>query len=239
MKNEYSIRISIILVLFVLCNVNTKAQTNKTIIIDTVVGYTSEMQFHDLIVQSVPEKGKELIANLNFQPKIIVSNEYPNVVVTELNIDAVALLLDDKGGVLKLLSIDNIPGDTIKIDKWVVYENGLSDTIHGNKFFFQMYNDSMAKKPYKTERILSIKKNHGCRNVNSIDVKINNTLHKVPVDVITVRPLLLSSFQGHLSKKKYKKFLMKNVNDKTVYRYQVFMGEKGTYSQRYDAELEL
>lgn len=236
---QSTIRKYIVSIFFVFGITNTSAQTKKTIIIDTLIGYTlSKNEFNIPIVQRVPEKGEELLIADGFNPKVNISDKNPNVIITELDSKNVALLLDDKGGLLKLLSLDKMQGDTIKINKWIVYKNGLTDTIRTNTAYFQMYNDSMANEPYKVKQTFRFKNNTGKKNIHEIDVVMNDKLYEIPIAIITIQPRFPATFHGYFPRKKYKSFNQKRIDDKKIYRYKAFMGEEFTLIQCFDATFD-
>lgn len=215
------------------------AQAHKTVIIDTLLGYTEEMQVGLPLVQSVPEKGKELIIDQTFQPEIAISTKYPNAIVTNIDLNKISLLLDNKGGVISLFSLDNIVSDTIRINKWMIHKNGLTDTVRGTKAYFQMYNDSMSKEPCKIEAIKYLERNKGKKKLKNINVAINGKHYNIPVEIITVHSSLNSSFHGYTPRKTYNAFMSKSENDKKVYRYKRFMGETKILIRRFNASLQL
>jgi hypothetical protein len=58
----------------------------------------------------------------------------------------ITLPLDDSGGVLKLLGVYFIAGDTIVINKHTVYHNCFADTIKSSLSWFRHYNRDTTKK---------------------------------------------------------------------------------------------
>lgn len=226
-----------IVLLFLLLQYNG-VSAQKTIIIDSLIGYTLD-QSNIPIIQPIPKKGDEFLVDPHFNANITISKNHPNIIISGLAVNEVAILLDDKGGVLKLLSLNNLVSDTITIDKWTVYKNGLADTVLTSKAFFRMSNDSMAKEPYKIIRRKCASKNSGKKYVECLYVCINNIRYKIPVKTTSVYPHIPTSFHGYKTRKKYKDFIQKTKDDTTVYLYQKFMGEQVTIVRLFDATLKL
>lgn len=215
-------------------------QLKKTLIIDTLIGYSySKDEFNIPLIRPIPKIGENYLTASSDIAQAIISKSYPNVIFTELDLDSTALLLDNKGGVLKLRSIQSFAADTIRINKWIVYENGLTDSLFTSKAFFRMYNDSMAETPYKTEQTHCLIKHKGERKIKHIDITINDKHYNISVSTVAAVPTSFSDFHGYKPRGKYKSYMQNASANKKTFRYTRFMGQNTLLIQLYDASINL
>ena len=222
------------MILWLVFSVNiTFSQTSKTIIIDTLHGYTRNLE-KKVALYSLCFKTSEDIIDDDKSVVSIDFNRIPNVVIENITRNDLCMLLDDKGGQLRLNNINNVVSDTIRISQWFIYNNGLTDTSKSVKFVHHMYNDSLVKPPCNIDKTVKIKKNKGKENLKSIRLVINNRNYIVPITKNS--SISTANFHGYKPKRKYRKYLSKSDSDK-VYNFKYFHGETKKILKVFSGEL--
>ncbi len=151
-------------------NLLCSAQQGKTVIIDKLISKMDTSRLRNMLVTLdnkfiVESEDISVYFDPNISDRIVISN---------IEIDSFRLLLDDKGGYCKIYAPKT---DTIKIKKWKVYKNGLTDISVG-KMRYSNFNDEIEK------NINEEHKNSGIKKLNQISVVFNNRKIKSSVSII-------------------------------------------------------
>lgn len=207
----------------------------KVIIVDTLIGYNSALQSSNQLLQScyisIEDFEKEQPLDVTYYAAI-----YPNVIARNVIADEVCILLDDRGGNLMIRNIQGSSDDTIRISRWKIYSNGLTDTLSGSKAYYQMYNDSIVRTSPKIVPFKMLIKNKGKKKLNEICLCVNGRYYKLPVTTITERSI--ETFHGYEPLNIYKQY-MSNQNPKKTYSYKKFEGTQTRITRKFSATLTL
>lgn len=175
-------------------------------------------------------------------------NEYPNLVVTVNQIPgfdylSISIDLDEKGSSLKLLNIDQVKEDTIRINKWKLYKNRLVDTTYGGRVYSKKENDSMVFQAYKVERIFKYD-DFKPDTLKQIQVRINDIEYALPL-VVQKGEVVVVNFHGREEPyrvyKRYMKYLDRHDGEepkKKKFKYDVIWGDYSTTQYIYSATID-
>lgn len=204
---------------------------SRIIIIDTLVGYHQNIEDSRGFSEHCTSDNSDLQTHTR-----IVENEHFSSAVISTTGESLCIALDNKGGMATINNIQKLSSDTIRISKWTIYDNGLTDTIIGSKAFYKTVNDEMAEEPYKIVPIHRYKKMKGITSLHSITVKINNKNYTIPVTIED--ETLYTSFNGVKPSKAYRQFTSKPKKNRK-YRYEKFNGNITTHRKKFNAVLNI
>jgi hypothetical protein len=185
--------------------VNVVAQLGTTIIIDTLLGY------NDDLVHKYDNEYLWLFMGECDHPYVI-NEKFPNVIMTYNDTCDLLLLLDDKGGAATLKNLNFF--DTIHIKKWMVYKNGLADSIDGSRVYYRYYNDSLVSGPHKKRVLNKYNLNTGISDLKEISIIVNNI--PVTVKVGTDTTIFITNSHGYKSRRIHRKAMKGWRSDKIV-----------------------
>lgn len=212
----YTMRVSfLLLVLFI--STASSGQGTKTITIDTLVGFVEV--YEDLKNRQhgwyTVIEGHSYSIGDEYE-EIIQLDRFPNVIITHWADTNIFLRLDNKGGVCNLKNIQRIASDTIRIKKWIIYENGLTDTVKGYTGYYRKINDSLLPGSGRFKDHIKYNAHTGITLLNNISVLVNDQTLQIPVTTDSV--LTISVGHGHKPKKRYDEYILHRVPDKN-YRF--------------------
>lgn len=205
---------------------------NKTIVIDTLMSKDNNLTL-DNLASSCDTSTYSLFKENDIEIKIQY-NKYPNAIITWVENTCINLLLDNKGGIC---SISGINSDTIYIDKWTVYKNGLDDILNGSVEYYQKLNDSINPVPLSKKKILDRVENTGVRNLNKVKVTVNQHTYRALVEIDSID--VQENFHGYIPLEAQEEYLSDNREKDKIYKYKYFYGIRVRTIQTYNAFIQL
>lgn len=224
---QYMFRLLIIKFLLVAFISNAVGQPHTVIIIDTLAGYNEEFAYNSL--------GSHLLLFTgDCEYPYQTYDESPNLIMVYSDTCDLELLLDNKGGraTLRKLKLH----DTIRINKWTVYKNGLPDSIEGSIVYYRYCNDSLVSGPHKEKPMKRYQLHNGITDLQKINIIVNNIPVTVEINIDTTT--IITHAHGYKSRRIYRKAMKGWREDKIVKHLRRAIGyDKKVFS--FSAELDL
>lgn len=222
-KNKLLKRLILLLTIIIAAFNSFGQDKNIVLQIDTLIlnGYD---KFSITITDSDFENFGDIVID-----SIFVRNnvEYPNFICSlTLQTDSsnIQISLDDHGGYLQLLDAYKLQNDTLKINKFVVFNNCYRDTTFMRIDYYLKNPDGSIAKPYRTKYTKKVSKIR-CKNRPLIKTayRINNELYSVSFHKKESIGTEITVFHGY----KPKKYLKNRENYKGKVTY--FHGQLETF----------
>ncbi len=199
-------------------SIPSRAHVSKVLIIDTLVNL-KPTEFSDYQLVQLCLNHPEDYLSIDSIQQNIHFKRVPNVIVSDIKVDNICLPLDNKGGTIQFKNLSKCHCDTIRIAKWTIYDNGITDTISGAKYIYQVYNDSTVDIPHRVNPFYRRIKHKGIKELNEIHISLNNVQYTLPVNLYVSKHY--ASGHGHFPRRKYER-AMKNKNPDKIYKHKYF-----------------
>lgn len=210
----------------------------KTIIIDTLSGFIpadiddskNQYGWYELSMNNRYDGMEELYS------ESIDTTVFPNVIITGFTENDIRLRLDNKGGIFELRGVQMLVGDTIRINKWRIYRNGLTDTLKGSSGYYKQVNDSLVPNSGKFKDFVRYKKHNGVNSLPTIEIVVNGKLYVIPV--ATQKSESETWGHGHKPYAKYERYIV-GKSKKRVNRFKRIVAGHTTTAWLFEATLDL
>lgn len=233
-------RILLVMVIITTClSFKSYCQFRKTIIIDTVIGENYKIKNIFQRCSTIEDISTDETLDTQYQ---IDHGSYETALFSGILYDSINIVLDNVWGVLTISGIRNYKKDTIRINKWIIYKNGINNKIKGYEEYRCMYNDSLVHEVVKYKRIRKTIKNEGRKKLKSIDIVIDNRTYIVPVELNVQQ--MFSSYHGYKPyqiREAYYHYLENtdSTEKDKIFSYYKFHGDIVKYQYQFSGELKL
>ena len=203
-------------------------------IIDTVITNSEELRYG--IGWEWLDQNRDIPAEFVYTDAIL-KKTYPNFIQEIKFYDSVEtdiiMPLDDKHGEFFIRGINRVL-DTLRIRKWTVIQNDLSDTISTETTYIKKRNDSSSPPPYLVKTEFKTKKGKVPYS-KVIRLNINGQDHRLLIE--PSRMPLRTSGHGYRPSKRYDRYRRNEAkSSKKIYRYTYFHFVECPIMYRYRGE---
>lgn len=235
----YANRFIGVLLLYILLTTPFKSEARGiTIIIDTLSGFIpadlddskNRYGWYELSMNNRYDGMEELYS------ENIDTTVFPNVIITGFTENDIRLRLDNKGGIFELRGVQKLVGDTIRINKWRIYRNGLTDTLKGSSGYYKQINDSLVPNSGKFKDFVRYKKHNGVTSLATLEIVLNDKLYVIPV--ATQKSESETWGHGHKPYAKYERYIV-GKSKKKVNRFKRIVAGHTTTAWLFEATLDL
>jgi len=210
----------------------------KSIIIDTLTGFIpadlddskNRYGWYELSMNNRHDGTEELYS------ENIDTTVFPNVVIAGFTENDLRLRLDNKGGIFELKGVQTLVGDTIRINKWRIYRNGLTDTLKGSSGYYKMFNDSLVPNSGKFKDFIRYEKHEGVSSLSGLKIVVNGKLYIVPVT--TQKSESVTTGHGRKPYAKYERYVA-GKSKKKINRFKRIVAGYITTAWIFEAKLDL
>jgi hypothetical protein len=224
------------------------SQTPKytTVIIDTLVGIdtryddfdlricldtTALMHVRDTFINPTILKNKKNIGAIFLIKEKYVGQFYDE----EQSVQSIDFPFDKGSSYVSIRRFGDTQEDTIRINKWKIYPNDITDTLYKVITYKNMINDSVVKEYSKCDTQLTRKKEKNL-STEDLSVVINGKAYRI--DLIKSSTKVNGTFNGAFPLKRFRKYQNHSAT-KREYRYTRFYGEYIKYEGYYKASIYL
>ncbi len=230
--------IGVFLLYFLLMTPSKSGAQGKTIIIDTLTGFipsyldnSKNRQGWDELAMNHRYAGAEQLYSENIDTTV-----FPNVLITGFTENDLRLRLDNKGGIFELKGLQTAVSDTIRINTWRIYSNGITDTLTGSSGYYRQVNDSLVPNSGKFTDFVKYKKHKGHTSLATLEIVLNGKLYIIPVEA--QKSESVTNGHGHKPLRKYNRYTSGN-SKKRKHRFKRIVVGYTTTEWLFTATLEL